>query len=178
MVGTASPRSTRQTDSEEPRIPVPRGAGDIAITPDGATAYVQLQTLSNAVTPSDTATSTAGTPITVGVGGEPQNIAVTPNGATVYGAGDSNSVIPIDTATNTARSPIPEPTADPISIAITPNGATAYVLSAGGPATITPINTATNTVGTPISIPKGAAGMAIAPNGATLYVTNEFYKTA
>ena len=72
----------------------------IAITPDGATAYVANLGADN-VTPIDIATNTAGTPIAVG--DSPCGIAITPDGATAYvtNAGADN-VTPIDTATNTA----------------------------------------------------------------------------
>ena len=43
------------------------------------------------VTPIDTATNTAGTPIPVGM--EPSFIAITPNGATAYAGGYSTSAV-------------------------------------------------------------------------------------
>ena len=120
----------------------------IAITPDGATAYVATFS-SNTVTPIDTATNTAGTPIAVG--DAPIGVAITPDGATAYVANrDSDIVTPIDTATNTAGTPIPVASA-PTAIAITPDGANAYVTNAAS-ATVTAIDTATNTAGTPITV--------------------------
>ena len=53
----------------------------IAITPNGATAYV-ANSSRNTVTPIDMATNTAGTPISVGT--DPEAVAITPNGTTAY----------------------------------------------------------------------------------------------
>ena len=66
-------------------------------------AYVVSGTVAaSAVTPVDTVTHTAGSPIVIGGGA--QSIAVTPNGKTVYVPnGVLNMVTPIRTATNTAR---------------------------------------------------------------------------
>jgi YVTN family beta-propeller protein len=72
---------------------------------DGKTAYV-ANVFSGTVTPIDTATNTAGTPIKVGY--EPVVVAITPDGKTVY-VGDnlpSNTIIPINTATNTVGKPV------------------------------------------------------------------------
>jgi YVTN family beta-propeller protein len=55
--------------------PIPAGAGVIAITPDGKTAYITNQ-ISGTVTPITTATNTAGPPIPVGT--DPFWIAITP----------------------------------------------------------------------------------------------------
>jgi hyaluronoglucosaminidase len=69
-------------------------------------AYVVSGTAAaGAVTPVDTVTHTAGSPIVIGGGA--QSIAVTPNGKTVYVPnGVLNMVTPIRTATNKARPPI------------------------------------------------------------------------
>ena len=53
----------------------------VAITPNGTTAYV-TNFGDGTVTPIDTATNTAGTPIAAGA--HPYGIAITPNGATAY----------------------------------------------------------------------------------------------
>ena len=141
----------------------------IAITPDGATAYV-TNTGNGTVTPIATATNTAGTPIPVGA--RPFGIAITPDGATAYVTNNSDdTVTPIDTATNTAGTPIPVGTL-PFGIAITPNGATAYVANTNDD-TVTPIVTATNTAEPPINVREsGPVAIAITPNGGTAYVAN------
>ena len=73
--------------------------GAIAITPDGATAYV-TNAISNTVTPIDTATDTPGAAIAVG--SLPTSISITPDGSTAYvtNLGD-DSVSVISTQTNT-----------------------------------------------------------------------------
>ena len=78
-------------------------ASNLAITPDGSTVYV-VNTGDNTVTPVDTATDTAGTPISVG--SNPDAIAITPDGSTAYVANElDDTVTPIDIATNTRRLP-------------------------------------------------------------------------
>jgi DNA-binding beta-propeller fold protein YncE len=99
-----------------PGINVPVGAsnnlGQIAITPDGKTAYI---TTGSTVTPINTATNTLGKPIHVGPGripttpglrgGDSSYIAITPDGKTAYVATGAG-VTPINTATNTPGKPI------------------------------------------------------------------------
>ena len=89
------------------------------VAPVGAlarTAYVANDLESGTVTPIDTATNTAGTPIAVGA--EPVGIAITPDAKTAYVTNlGSNNVTPIDTATNTAATPIAVG-AVPIGVAI------------------------------------------------------------
>ena len=77
------------------------------------------------VTPIRTATNTALPAIPVGH--QPFDMAVTPNGRTLYvlnSGGDT--VTPIRVATNTAGAPIPVPH-QPFTLAVTPDGKTLYV---------------------------------------------------
>jgi YVTN family beta-propeller protein len=136
--------------------------------PGGATAYI-ANLIDGTVTPVNTATDTAGTPIPVGT--NPYGVAITPDGTTAYvtNSGD-NTVTPITTATNTPGTPIPVGNG-PIGIAITPNGKTAYVTNSISN-TVTPITTATDTPGTPIAAGSYPSAIAIAPNGATAYVSD------
>ncbi len=132
------------------------------------TAYV-ANYASKTVTPIDTATRSAGTPIPIGTG--PVAVAITPDGRTAYVTDyDANTVTPIDTANDTAGAPIPVGTG-PGGIAITPDGTTAYVANFGSN-NVTPIATATNTAGTPIRVGNGPGGIAITPDGTTAYVAN------
>jgi YVTN family beta-propeller protein len=167
-------------------ITVGGNPGDVAITPDGTTAYVPispdaLPPFKGYVVPVDLHTNTAGTPIPVGL--DPMAIAITPNGQTAYVVnGGSNSVTPVDIATGTAGKPIPVGTA-PDGIAITPNGSMAYVTDSGGPSftkfgKVTPINLATNKPEKPITVVGGyPVGIAITANGSTAYVVNNFAST-
>jgi YVTN family beta-propeller protein len=140
----------------------------VAITPDGATAYVSDEQ-NHTVTPVDTATSTPGTPIPVG--DAPRVIGITPDGVTAYVANlFSGNVTPIDTATNTAGSPIAVG-AGPHGIAIAPDGSRVYVSNVYS-GDVSVVDTATNAVTT--TIPAGVAPytIAITPNGDTVYVAD------
>jgi DNA-binding beta-propeller fold protein YncE len=172
--GTVTPISTATNTPGRP-IHVgggPRsGAGQIAITPDGKTAYV---TTGSSVTPINMATGTPGTPIHVG-GGVTRGIAITPDGKTAY-VTTGSSVTPISTATNTPGQPINwwGPRSGFGQIAITPDGKTAYVTTGSG---VSPISTAINRTaisrpGKLIHVHGGVTrGIAIAPDGKTAYVT-------
>jgi YVTN family beta-propeller protein len=131
------------------------------------TAYVANEG-DGTITPIDTATNTAETPIT-GLT-NPFDIAITPNGATAYVTNFlGNTVTPINLATNTAGIPITVGTDSVWDIAITPDGTTAYVTTPEAN-TVTPINLATNIAGTPITVGNDPGGIAITPNGTTAYV--------
>ena len=131
------------------------------------TAYVV--NVGGTVTPIDTSTNTAGTPIVVGSG--PEGVAITPDGKTAYVANMGlGSVTPIDTSTNTAGTPIAVGSG-PDAIAITPDGKTAYVANFNADS-VTPIDASTNTAGTPIAVGSGPDAIAITPDGKTAYVTN------
>ena len=155
------------------------GAGvvQIAITPDGKTAYA---TTGSEVTPISTAANTAGKPIRVHKGSPVWWIAITPDGKTAYvltvagGIPNTFWVTPISTATNTPGQPISAGAtnftgAGVGQIAITPDGKTAYVASVSG---VTPINTATGTPGNPIHI-ADLTQIAITPDGKTVYAADQ-----
>jgi YVTN family beta-propeller protein len=118
---------------------------DIAITPNGKTAYVATNL---GVTPINTATNVRGKLIKV----PGSAIAITPDGRIAYVVAGSGTVTPIRTATNRALKPIHVGT-NASDVAITPNGSTAYVTSNLG---VTPINVATNKPGKLIKVPGGA----------------------
>ncbi|HEX3963594.1 MAG TPA: YncE family protein, partial [Trebonia sp.] len=96
------------TNKAGPAIPLEEeaiGPSAIAITPDGATAYV-VSYDSGTVTPISTRTNKAGRAIPVGA--YPEAIAITPNGATAYVVNaSSDTVTPISTRTNKAGPAIP-----------------------------------------------------------------------
>jgi YVTN family beta-propeller protein len=124
---------------------------------------------SGTVTPIDTATNTAGPPITVG--SYPYNIAITPDGKTAYvGNVGSGTVTPIATATNTAG-PAITVGASPQNIGITPDGKTVYVVNEVS-GTETPIATAAATAGSPITVGASPYTIAITPDGKTAYVAD------
>ena len=150
--------------------------GQIAITPDGTTAYLIT---GSSVTPVSTATGTPGKPIYID--GNPFHypdfIAITPDGKTAYVTQQaSGTITPISTATGTPGKPIHVGATGflgPVQIAITPDGKTAYVTTRSG--TVTPINTATNIPGKPIPVVGhgGPVWIAFTPDGKTAYVTSE-----
>ena len=108
---------------------------------------------------------------TVTVGSEPENVAVTPNGAYAYVANYLNdSVSVISTGTNTVTATVAVGS-HPGDVAITPNGAYVYVTNFIG-SSVSVINTATNTATTTITVGTYPEGVAITPNGAYAYIAN------
>ena len=117
--GTVTPITISSNTAGTP-ITVGTNPYGIAVTPNGATAYV-ANSGSGTVTPITISSNTAGTPITVGT--NPYGIAITPNGATAYVANSgSGTVTPITISSNTAGTPITVGT-NPYGIAILPDQA-------------------------------------------------------
>jgi YVTN family beta-propeller protein len=117
------------------------------------------------VTPIDTATNTAESPIYIFGCSFPHLIAITPNGATAYvPCGGISTVVAIDTATNSEVDRFRVGNS-PDGVAITPNGTTAYVSNLDSN-TVTPVNLTTNTPGTPIKVASLPFGIAISPDQA------------
>jgi DNA-binding beta-propeller fold protein YncE len=149
---------------------------DIAISPDGKTAYAVGYTADvnqdSYIVPFDLTTSppTPGTAIEVQSGGAADGIAITPNGQTAYvpeanGGGVNVVSLPSGAVTTFVSISGGQPT----SVAITPNGATSWVTTYGGHQLV-PISTATNTAGTGVSISGYPTDVAITPDGKTAYV--------
>jgi YVTN family beta-propeller protein len=133
-----------------------------------ATAFV-VNSGSNSVTPIDLVTRRAGKPI--GVGLDPQAIAITPDGKTAYVVNsESGTVTPITVATRRAGRPI-KVGRDPQAIAITPDGKTAFVVNTRS-ATVTTIELATRRIGAVIRVGSYPTKIAIAPDGRTAFVLN------
>jgi YVTN family beta-propeller protein len=143
----------------------PDGSAQIAIAPDGATAYL-TNINTGKVTPIDLATGTPGPPIAVG--GYPYGIAVAPDGATAYVTDlIGNFVTPIDLVTHTAE-PAIHGVGTGQTIIVTPDGSTAYVAT-GQNDTVTPIDLATRTAGTTIAVTGHPDALGISTNGKTIY---------
>ena len=169
-----------------PTIPLGSTAGPagIAISPDGATAYVTdagaAGTLGNTITPIDLATDKTLPPVTVGPG--PQGIAITPDGRRAYvtDAGAfvpgqigsiASTVTPVDLATGTALPAIPVGNA-PTAIAITPDGSTALVANTNS-GSVSPIDLADDKAGSPIAVQGNPISVAISPaQPTTAYVAD------
>ncbi len=149
-------------------IPVGQYPAGVAITPNGAFAYVANYN-SNSVSVIDTVTNTVTATVTVGTG--PWGIAITPNGALAYITNyTSASVSVISTATNTVLATVALGSPG-WGVAITPNGAFAYATTPGTNK-VSVINTATNAVVATVTVGCGPTSLAITPNGAFAYVTN------
>jgi DNA-binding beta-propeller fold protein YncE len=149
---------------------------DVAITPDGSTAYVTNGAANpNGVVPIDVATNTAKTQIPVA---NPDAIAIAPNGAFAYvTSSSSNQVFKIDLAANTVVGTLTF--GDQLfGIAITPDGKTAFVVS-NLDQSVYPINLSTFEVGSPIALGATAfpTSIAITPNGASAYVLSPGLET-
>ena len=157
---------------------------DVAITPDGKTAYVINAGMPFMFGPGipgsarviDIATSVMTTTISLAPVFFPAGIAITPDGKTVYVSGsdvlEEGYVIPISTDTNTLGTPIGLGPNRLGSIAITPDGRTAFVLTsiAGN---VIPITLATQSVGVPIDFGRldFLQSIAITPDGSLAYIT-------
>src|SRR5438105_163041 len=130
------------------------------ITNRDANTVSVIDTVSNTVT------------ATVTVGGSPNGVAVTPDGAHVYVAnGSDGTVSVIATATNTVSATVTVGE-DPVSVAVTPDGAHAYVANTHA-GTVSVIATASNTVTATVPVGNFPVGVAVTPDGAHVYVANE-----
>jgi DNA-binding beta-propeller fold protein YncE len=143
-------------------------------TRGGRVMAYAINATSDTVLPLDTATGRAGRPIRVGR--DPDAIAITPDGKTVYVASlTGDTVTPVRTRTGKAGRPV-KVGFEPDAIAITPDGKTAYVLNSSQ--SVTPVSTATDTPGPAIRVTHkkndGPVDIAITPDSKTAYILREF----
>lgn len=153
-------------------VGVGSGPQGVAITPNGAFAYVTNFT-SNDVSVIKTATNTVTATVEVGVG--PLGVAITPNGAFAYVAVFGHlcvggGVWVIDTATNAVVATVPL-VGCTTGVAITPDGAFAYATNNTSD-TVSVIDTTTNSVMLTVTVGGNPYGVAITPDGAFAYVTH------
>jgi len=138
----------------------------VAVTPDGATAYVTLS--GGAVIPVDLATRRTGSPIRVSKGA--YDIAIAPAGGTAYVTHYSTAsgvVTPINCITNMPGREF-KVGYSLGRIAIAPDGTTAYVITGAG---IVPIDLARGKTGRRVRLDKMKAhSIAITPDGRSAYV--------
>ena len=140
----------------------------IAITPDGAFAYVTRDAFDD-IAVIDTASNTVTATIPVSSIPNFDGIEITPDGAFAYVAtGDTISVI--DTASNTVAEVL-DIGSPPGVIAITPDGAFAYVATGS---TISVLDTATNTVAATVPVGTRSRAIAISPDGGFAYAAIGF----
>ena len=131
--------------------------GDMAITPDGHTAYL---TDEYSILPLNLATNTFGAAISV-PGGVGPFIALAPDGSTAYVIGN-NTLQPIQLPSGKIGTPITLPVQgfDVTGLAITRNGRTAYVPALDWVLTV---NLSRGRYKNEIPVPGGAYAVAIAP---------------
>lgn len=153
-------------------MPLPDMIQPIAITPDGARAYV-TSPVAAAVTPVDLARGLTGTALHVELA---RGIAITPDGKTAYVTGYASSiemgtVVPIDVATGVIGTPILIGGL-PFGIAITADGRTAYVANHAGQSVV-PIDIRTNTAGSPLLIPGASPRSVVVLSDGTIFATSD-----
>ena len=152
----------------------------VAVASTATFAYVTNYSSGN-VSVINTASNTVAA--TVAVGGNPDGVALTPNGEFAYvtsensGYDNRDNVSVINTATNTVAATVAVGF-NPVDVAITPNGEFAYVTNEYSD-NVSVINTATNTVAATVAVgaPAGSpraypTAVAITPNGGFAYVVN------
>lgn len=148
-------------------IPVPDGPTAIAITPDGAFAYVACWY--GPVSVIDTETNTVVAEIATDYGWH-KGIAIAPEGGRAYVANFyDKKVSVIDTSTRSVVATV-SLDAEPTELAVTPDGSWLYVVNGGYGNAVSVIDTATNAVvrTIPVYMPYG---IAMAPDGRFAYVT-------
>jgi len=150
------------------------GPFDIAVTPDGKTAYVLdgggSQAYANLVIPIDLAAGRALAPIRIKASGVVGGVVVSPHGGTAYVL-SSRAITPINTATNKAGPAInlPKSAGYADNFRLAPNGKTIYVITPRG---VIPVRTASRTVLPMIGMPDlNPRGFEITPDSRTVYVT-------
>ena len=155
---------------------------DLAVTPDGQTAYVigvrTTPSFTQVIVPVDLASRTVRPAIPLGLAPDDTvaAIALAPDGRTAYVAVGSPglqtnnraAIEPVNLLTGALGERISLPEASgAASIAIAPDGRSAYV--AGGEA-ITPVNLITQQAGSPIILGlEGTGGIGFSPDGGTAY---------
>ena len=147
----------------------------IAVTPNGATAYVADYSGGNVV-PIDLSNETVGSPISLGAGTDPTALAVTPDGTHLLVADSgTGQVSDVTTATAAVHTFALEPTGIgvmPWALAISPGGTKAWVTDEGN-GLLVPVTIATDSPGAPVSVGAFPVSVAIRPDGSAAYVADE-----
>jgi PKD domain len=166
---------TLSTGAIGTQIPLAPGGDALAISPNGALAYV-ANSVNGTVTPVPLPRGPAGTPIAVST---PVNLGVafSADGKFAYVLGDNaaittSAVTPINVATGQALPAIPIGNLTGGGIRISPDGKTAYVPAPNNSVVYT-VNLTTNTLGPQIQLANGnfpvPVAVTLSPDGKTLY---------
>jgi DNA-binding beta-propeller fold protein YncE len=184
-ISTATNRPGPSLDPWGPYAPT-----SIAISPDGSTLYVGVdtssQTVPNYVIPVSTATDEPGKPIRLD--SSPDAIVVAPDGRTAYVIGEapppfnsshqpstSNEVVvtSISTATNTAGPAVIAGQGGLGAVLMTPDGLHIYIATSD-PFSLIPFSTATDSAGSPIGFGSSlVTALAATPDGRTVYAASD-----
>jgi DNA-binding beta-propeller fold protein YncE len=154
-------------------IPVGQAPYGIAISPNGATAYVS-NSGSATVTPISLNAGAVGgqTGAPIPVGRNPEGIAMSSSGTVVVADSGSGAVTVINTSNNTPGPPITVGSS-PDYVAVTPNGSWAYVTNVGS-GTVSAVNLASCTPAScqvlTIGLPSVGYGVVMSPDGTTAWV--------
>lgn len=148
------------------------GFGRLAVAPDNRTVYV-----------ANSANQAFGI---IDLGGGPGSllkptvwpvdVAISPDGRTVYGAGCKQICTPgfvqvFDVPTQRFTDEI-RVDGNPYRIVLSPNGANAYVANLTGPS-VSYVDLGTRAATATVAVPPQPTGMGISPDGATLYVASQ-----
>lgn len=99
------------------------------------------------------------------------NVAVSPDGSTVYAAnGAASGIAVIDAATNTVTGTITTPAA-PTSVVVSPDGSRLYA-TIGSLNSVLVVDTATASTVTTVTVGNQPIGIAISPDGSRVYAAN------
>jgi DNA-binding beta-propeller fold protein YncE len=137
--------------------------GPVLFTPSGKTAYVlnfgfNSQSGHAFLTPITVATGHAGKPIALPISDDIIQVAMAPNGRTVYAVGIHFPSVPPTTSGSAGHA---GPSRAPGQAAARPTGR------------LVPVSTVTNKVGSSIRLPGDSAGLAIAPGSRLAYVVDD-----
>ena len=153
---------------------VGNGPEAIAVSPDGARAYITGESGANVLNVTDTARGTV--LATVPAPGPPQFIVMDPSGSHGYvtlwdQSKNQNAVAVFDVPRNVFTAIIPTGEQRPFGLGISPDGAKLYVPNHDS-GQITVIDTATQTVTAQIQVPPNPHWIAFNPTGRIAYAAN------
>ncbi len=147
------------------------GIRAIAFTPDGTRAFVahaspSVFSVESVDATTRTVSATIGFPA---FGTQPQGLAVSPDGKTLYGAGLNGALYEIDTTTNAITATVPVGSATN-AVKATSEGRRAYVISTAA-ATLSVVDPAARVVSQTVALSGTPKSVVISPDDRFAYVT-------